>query len=109
MVVTMPNPRAPEFRLAAHTPQWVHRAFRPGGFETHYAYSSVSRVREYLEGSGMRVERTLCAPAVGAYLSRQPWWVSWLGRAYDGFVVTIAIVPLCGAVVLAARRRTAID
>jgi len=109
MVVTMPNPRAPEFRLAAHAPQWVHRAFQPDGFETHYAYGSVSRVREYLEGSGMRIERSLCAPVVGAYLSRLPWWVSWLGRAYDQLVVRLAIVPLCGAVVLAARRRTPND
>lgn len=109
MVMTLPNPRAPEFRLAAHTPQWVHRALLPNSFETHYAYGSISRVREYLEGSGMRMERSLCAPVVGAYLSRLPWWVSWLGRAYDQVVVRFAVVPLCGAVVLAARRRTLID
>src|SRR5665647_767280 len=64
MVMTLPNPRAPEFRLAAHTPQWVHRALLPNSFETHYAYGSISRVREYLEGSGMRMERSLCAPVV---------------------------------------------
>ena len=109
MVVTIPNPHAPEFRLAAHTPQWVHTAFRPDGFETHYAYGSISRVREFLEGSGMSIERSLCAPVVGTYLSRLPWWVSWLGRAYDHLVVRLAVVPLCGAVVLVARKRTPND
>jgi SAM-dependent methyltransferase len=109
MVATLPNPRAPEFRLAAHTPKWVHKAFLPDSFETHYAYGSISRVREFLEGSGMSIERSLCAPVVGTYLSRLPWWVSWLGRAYDEVVVGLAVVPLCGAVVVAARRRTPND
>lgn len=109
MVVTIPNPRAPEFRFAAHTPQWVHRVFKPGGFETHYAYDSIPRFREYLEGSGMRIERGMCAPVVGAYLSRLPWWVSWMGCVYDQLVVQLAIVPLCGAVVLTARRRAPSD
>lgn len=104
LVVTMPNPRAPEFRLAAHTPQWVHTAIRPHSYETHYAYNSVSHVSEYLEGSGMHIELSLCAPVVGAYVSALPWWVSWLGRAYDQIVVRVGAVSLCGAVVLAARK-----
>ena len=109
VVVTRPNPRAPEFRFAALAPEGIHKAFKPDGFETHYAYGSVSRIRDYLEGSGMRIERYLCAPVVGAYLSRLPWWVSWLGRAYDHLVVRLAVVPLCGAVVLVARKRTPND
>lgn len=109
VVVTIPNPRAPEFRFAALAPGWVHKAFRPDGFETHYDYGSVSRVRDHFESSGMRIERYLCAPVVGAYLSRLPWWVSWLGRAYDQLVVRLAVVPLCGAVVLVARKPTPND
>lgn len=105
VVLTLPNPHAPEFRLAAHAPRWLQRAFQPDGFETHYAYGSISHVREYLEGAEMRIERSLCAPTVGAYLSRLPWWVSWLGGAYDQLVVRLAATQLCGAVVLAARKR----
>ena len=97
LVVTIPNPRAPEFRFAANTPQWVHKAFKPDGFQTHYAYESVSRMMEYLEKSEMRIEQDLRAPVVGAYLSRLPWWASWPGTVYDHGVFRLAIVPLCGA------------
>ena len=103
-VVTVPNPRTPEFIVAAHTPQCFHRLFQPRAFKTVYAYRSVSHLQRFLELAGFRIERHVRHPVIGAYARRLGSSAHWIGTTYDDAVVRFALAPLCGAVALAARK-----
>ena len=103
-VVTVPNPRAPEFIVAAHTPLCFHRLFQPRGFKTRYAYRSVSHLLQCLEVAGFRIERHVRHPVVGAYARRLGSSAHRIGTTYDDTVVRFALAPLCGAVAIAARK-----
>lgn len=103
-VLTLPNPRSPEFIVAAHTPQWFHKRFKPDGYGTSYAYRSIADFCRSLELAGFRLERHLCHPVVGVYAQRLPGPARWIGVRYDDAVVRLALVPLCGAVALATRK-----
>jgi SAM-dependent methyltransferase len=104
LVLTVPNPGAPEFRVAGRSPGWLHRVFQPHGFHTEYAYRSVAELVHYLDTAGMRVEICEYCPVVGAYLTRVSGLLGRLGDAYDGVVVRLQARCLSGALMLAARK-----
>lgn len=77
-VASFPNPRAPEFRLAAATPLWFHRRVRSGeAWETHYAYGTVENLVRLFEAAGLRAAALERFAFLEGYLDRFPG----LGRA----------------------------
>ena len=104
IVLTLPNPGAPEFRVSARSPRWFQRVFKPRGFETRYAYRSVPELVNYLHTAGMRLEMVQYSPVVGPYLSLISRLAGRLGSLYDSAVVRLRARCLCGAVFVVARK-----
>ena len=69
-VLTVSNPRAPEFRVAARSPDWLHRVFQPNGFRTAYAYGSVEGLIRYLDSAGMWFLRSASSAPLLVPISR---------------------------------------
>lgn len=105
LVLSMSNPRALEFRIARRSPRWLHRAFQPQGFDTVYAYRSVSGFVESLTANGMRLETCEYNPVAGTYLKRLSRLLGLVGAAYDSAAVRLQARGLCGGVLLAARKK----
>jgi SAM-dependent methyltransferase len=103
-VLTLSNPRSPEFLVAARAPGWLHRVFQPHGFDTRYAYHSISELAECLLDARMILEMIQYSPVVSSYLSRVSATAGWMGDAYDRAVVRMHARALCGAVLVAARK-----
>jgi SAM-dependent methyltransferase len=109
-VLTVPNPRAPEFRLAAHTPMAVHRIFQTNSHETTYAYRSIGRLLAAMDGAGLAPCGVVYQPVVGTYFGINPppesrvRRLAPLGRLYDTLVAASRLRGLCGDVLIAARK-----
>lgn len=104
LVLTLANPRAPEFRVAARSPRRLQQVFHPGGFETHYAYRSVSELAHHLHAAGLHPELIEYSSAIGPYLNNVSRLAGRLGDAYDRAVARRQARCLCGHVLIAARK-----
>jgi SAM-dependent methyltransferase len=95
-VATVPNPSAPEFRLAKRTPLWFHRLMRrERGWETHYSYRSIPQLVSIFEASGFTAQDIRYWPCTETYLWRYPL-VNGLSELYDHIVSAIGIRSLMG-------------
>lgn len=82
-VASFPNPEAPEFRLAAITPLWLHRRVRgEEAWETHYAYGTVENLVRLFEEAGFRTEALERFAFLEGYLRRFPG-LGALARTWD--------------------------
>jgi SAM-dependent methyltransferase len=84
-VLTTPNPSAPEFRLAHHTPLWLHQLIRGQeheAFTTFYAYQSINELEQTFRAAGFTVTQELFFPFTLGYLHRFPL-ISQAARLYD--------------------------
>jgi SAM-dependent methyltransferase len=82
-VASFPNPRAPEFRLAAATPLWFHRRVRgEQAWETHYAYRTVENLVRLFEAAGFRAASMERFAFLEGYLGRFPG-LGATARAWD--------------------------
>jgi SAM-dependent methyltransferase len=82
-VASFPNPRAPEFRVAAATPLAFHRWLRgEEAWPTLYAYRSVEGLLDLFRASGFRVAGVDRFAFLEGYLGRFPG-LGALARAYD--------------------------
>lgn len=53
-VTTVPNPSAPEFIVARHTPLWFHKKIRHAeAWETIYAFNNISELLKVFERNGL--------------------------------------------------------
>lgn len=103
-VASIPNPRAPEFMVAKHTPFWFHRFVRGGtGWHTVYAFPSVRALTEILSGAGLEALEIAYYPIARQYFER---WrpLVWLASIYDGLVGVVGWRSLMGNVCLVHRK-----
>jgi len=96
VVVTVPNPSAPEFQVSRRTPLAFHRLVRKGRrWHTVYAYESVPALLCVFEEAGFRQKEVRYFPAVGAYLASYRF-LRELGKAYDWCAVRFGSTRLLG-------------
>jgi len=86
---TFSNSKAPEMRLAKHTPTWFHALFTGKGHscDTHYSYGSVADLVGIFEASGWRTIELAYEPVAHWYLSQLGVpLLPTLGSAYDALL-----------------------
>ncbi len=103
-VCSIPNPKAPEFAIARHTPLWFHRLIRGGsGWHTHYAYTSVKALGERFSRAGMEPVEISFYPCVEQYFERFIL-LRWLGALYDCLVRIFHIKGMMGNICLVTKK-----
>ncbi|GAB6268093.1 MAG: hypothetical protein STSR0002_08340 [Smithella sp.] len=103
-IATVPNNSAPEFILAKYTPLWFHKLIRGGtGWETKYAYDSISQLIDLFIEVGFQVEDEEYWSWVGGYLSKYPILGS-LGKLYDKLIATCNYRRFMGQVCLVLKK-----
>ena len=104
-VATVPNPQAPEFVVARHTPDVLHRFFTPGAFETHYAFRNLDDLAARAGSLGFMLVSCSCPlPIVGHYLRNKGRLPAALGRACDKAIVQMGWGRFFGTALLAWRK-----
>jgi len=104
LFVTIPNPSAPEHRLARWTPTRLHRlATGRASFETRYDYGRVPGLVNLLGQAGLVVVQVRYDSFIEGYLGRWPG-LGWLGRAYDRIVTALNARSLMGNVCLVMEK-----
>ena len=112
LVVSSPNPRAPEFLLSRYTPLWFHRYVREtnepghGAHETHYAYRSISHLAGIFREAGLHLVTATYHPNTYSYLNHVPI-LGPLSRAYDAVLQGLNLRPLMGNVCLTFKKPAA--
>jgi SAM-dependent methyltransferase len=105
-VTTLPNPLALECVLSKHTPLWFHKLVRgKHGWETEYAYASISDLLNMLIDSGFRVEEENRWPFVQNYLGKNPV-IGKLGKLYEKAILNSNCRMLMGHVCLILQKPT---
>ncbi len=97
-ILSVPNPKAPEFIISKHTPHGFHKTVRGAeetAFETAYAYRSLSDLVSRSARAGLRLSRLDRFSALRAYAERFPLIVP-LVRMYDAIVNSLSLTPLMG-------------
>ena len=103
-IATIPNVLAPQFVLARHTALWFHRLVRGGwGWETEYAYESVSQLRDAFIDVGFVLEDEKYWSFVDGYLWRYPI-LGRLGKSWDKAITRSGSKRLMGDVCLVLRK-----
>lgn len=97
-VASLPNPNAPEFIIAKHTPVWFHRRVRrTRSWETHYSYGTIQELIRRFEANGLMAIDIRCSSFVEGYLWRYPL-IRTAARLYDRLVSSLEIRRLMGHV-----------
>jgi SAM-dependent methyltransferase len=103
-VATIPNPRAPEFRVAALTPTWFHRWVRgENAWDTEYSYGDVDRFVALFRTAGLENLNVDRFSFIEGYLGRFPV-VGQLARLYDRGAERISRDTLRGNVCAVFRK-----
>jgi SAM-dependent methyltransferase len=105
-IATVPNPRAPEFRVARATPMWFHRLFQPGATPTHYSFSSVSSLIDTSRECGLITTRCTYSPMIGVYLEPLPRPIGAFGRLLEALALACRVPGLLGGVRLTMVRQS---
>ena len=104
-VAAIPNPTAIEFRVAKHTPLWLHKKIRQSdAWETKYAYKSINELTSVFEINGFLTTDIQYYPAIGGYLHRFPV-LSTLGKIYDQLIERLHQTSLLGDVCIVFQRK----
>jgi SAM-dependent methyltransferase len=109
LVLSSPNPRAPEFLLAHLTPTRFHQLMRGKGegthaFETAYAYRSINELIRLCEAQGFKLHEIKYYAETFYYLRRFPV-IRLFARTYDATVQALGIRALLGNVGLVFERK----
>lgn len=103
LILSLSNPKAPEFILAGLTPTSFHQLFRQEdhdeAYPVRYAYRSLGNFIKLMERAGWELKERKNLPATYSYLHRWPL-INLLSRAYDGLVNIANISSLMGHSVL---------
>ena len=105
-IATVPNPSAPQMRLAEHSPLWFHRLIRRAdAWELAYAFRTPERLAETFETAGFRRQLVGRYPNFEEYLARLGSPTGALGRVLDAPIRRWNVRALMGdaCVVLEAR------
>lgn len=103
IVISLPNPQAPEFILAKNTPTWFHQLLRKKGhdkaYPVNYAYKNIDNfIRIMVKNKWYLVEKKYF-PATYSYLHRFPV-INIISGMYDKAMNSLHIKPALGHVVL---------
>lgn len=103
LVLSLSNPKAPEFVLAGLTPTSFHQLFRQEdhdeAYPVKYAYKSINNLIRLMTQTGWVLKEKKSLPATYSYLYRWPI-IGFLSRAYDGLLNMANISSLMGHEVL---------
>jgi SAM-dependent methyltransferase len=103
-IATLPNPAAPEFIVARHTPLWFHKLIRRDhGWETHYAYAGIPALIDLFIAAGFHLEDRRYWPYLEGYLWKYPL-AGALGKLYDKMITGWKIQRFMGNVCLVFRK-----
>jgi len=103
-IASIPNPAAPEFRLAKRTPLSFHKRVRKAdAWDTRYAYNRIPELVDVFNSVGFKSEDVSSWSWVDGYLHRYPL-LKYLGRLYDAAVSASGIESLRGHVCARFRR-----
>lgn len=108
-VFTVPNPSAPEFLVARHTPTWFHQLVKgrhEGAsrcYPTFYDYGSMAGLARLGRQAGLEVRDTFQVSFLWGYLYRWPA-LSGVGRAWDRAMNRLGARPLLGHVCMTLRK-----
>lgn len=103
LIISLPNPQAPEFVVAKKTSTKFHQLFRKKGhdeaYPVNYAYKSIDNFIAIMEKNNWRLLEQKYFPATYSYLHRFPIIKS-LSHAYDRMANYFQAQRLLGHVVL---------
>jgi SAM-dependent methyltransferase len=94
VVMSVPNPSAPQMRIAAITPLWFHRLVRRGdAWHTVYAFRTPDDLAAVFERAGFRCRGVYRYSNMTFYLN---WfWLTYvIGRWYDRAVMRLGLKSL---------------
>ena len=95
-VATVPNPSAPGFVLARHSPAWFRAVFtRRKPYKTCYAYPTIPALAGLLAGGGLRTVGVKFSCCAEDYLAHLPP-LHLAGRLYDRALTCLQAVGLMG-------------
>ena len=105
LILSLPNPSAPEFILSKHTPLWFHRFFRGRDvYHTYYAYKNIQNLVNVLIANGFTVVEIKYFSFILGYLYRFPI-IDLIGNAYDNIVDYLNLKNLMGNVCLVVKKQ----
>lgn len=103
LVLSLSNPKAPEFILASLTPTSFHQLFRKDdhdeAYPVKYAYKSINNYIKLMARAGWELKERKNLPATYSYLYRWPI-INLLSQAYDSLINISSIAILMGHSVL---------
>lgn len=103
-ISSVPNPMAPEFRVAGKTRLAFHKLVRGRqAWETHYMYGSIPNLIRTFEKAGFVLEKEFYRGCTEQYLERF-FLLSTISRGYDRLVEMLGIKPFMGNVCLTMIR-----
>jgi SAM-dependent methyltransferase len=95
-IATVPNPAAPQFVVARHTPLAFHTFVRGAhAWETLYAYKSIPRLLHIFEAAGFRAVDVQQRSFIQQYAVRAPFLMP-AARLYDRVLNALHLTPLMG-------------
>jgi len=96
VVVTIPNPSAPEFLLGRYIPLQFRRILRKKqAWATYYSYKNIMDFCSLFTGIGFICRATDCYPALFSYLNRYRL-LGPLSQLYDQSLISLNARPLMG-------------
>ena len=102
-IASIPNPIAPEFVLARHTPLWFHKKVRQEeAWETHYLYT-IEDLINIFENNGMAKQSLKYWSFTEGYLWRYPL-LSTFSRLYDRSITRMSIKRMMGDVCIVFKK-----
>jgi SAM-dependent methyltransferase len=88
-IASIPNPSAPQFIFAKHTPLFFHKLIRRGeAWETHYSYNNIEKLVENFEANGFDKQGICYWSFTEGYLWKYPI-IREFSRLYDRIVTKI--------------------
>lgn len=103
IVISLPNPKAPEFRIAKSTPTWFHQLLRKKGhdeaYPVNYAYQTIEKFIKTMEANGWKLQEEKYFPATYSYLHRFPI-INIISLYYDKTINYFKLRACLGHVVL---------
>ncbi len=103
LILSLSNPKAPEFILAGLTPTTFHQLFRQEdhdeAYPVKYAYKSIDKFIKLMAGAGWQLKERKNLPATYSYLYRWPI-IGFFSRVYDGLLNFAKASGLMGHAVL---------
>jgi SAM-dependent methyltransferase len=107
LVLSLSNPRAPEFRLAKITSVAFHQLFRKKGhdqaYPVQYAYGSVDNLIRLLESAGLELTEEKHFSSSYAYLENIPL-LGFFGQLYDKFIEKLQAKEVMGHAVISFKK-----